>query len=76
MLRGQLFCFIFMQQTLYLQKLAVISPKSCGRSVGIVRSRTQATEFLMQQRVFSRSHHMGHKVQTLMFDTGDKTTAA
>jgi hypothetical protein len=31
--------------TLYLQKLALTSPTSCGRSVGIVRSRTQAREF-------------------------------
>jgi hypothetical protein len=31
--------------TLYPQKLAVTSPTSGGRSVGIVRSRTQATEF-------------------------------
>jgi hypothetical protein len=30
---------------LYLQNLALTSPKSDGRSVGIVRSRTQATEF-------------------------------
>jgi hypothetical protein len=30
---------------LYLQKLALTSPTSGGRSVGIVRSRTQATEF-------------------------------
>jgi hypothetical protein len=30
---------------LYPQKLAVTSPTSGGRSVGIVRSRTQATEF-------------------------------
>jgi hypothetical protein len=30
---------------LYLQKLALTSPKSGGCSVGIVRSRTQATEF-------------------------------
>jgi hypothetical protein len=30
---------------LYPQKLALISPTSGGRSVGIVRSRTQATEF-------------------------------
>jgi hypothetical protein len=29
---------------LYPQKLAVTSPKSGGRSVGIVRLRTQATE--------------------------------
>jgi hypothetical protein len=30
---------------LYSQKLALTSPTSCGLSVGIVRSRTQATEF-------------------------------
>jgi hypothetical protein len=31
--------------TLYPRKLALTSPTSGGRSVGIVRSRTQATEF-------------------------------
>jgi hypothetical protein len=31
--------------TLYQQKLALTSPTSGGRSVGIVRSRTQAMEF-------------------------------
>jgi hypothetical protein len=31
--------------TLYQQKLALTSPTSGGRSVGIVLSRTQATEF-------------------------------
>jgi hypothetical protein len=30
---------------LYLQKLALTSPTSCGRSVGIVRLLTQAKEF-------------------------------
>jgi hypothetical protein len=30
---------------LYPQKLALISPRSAGRSAGIVRSRTKATEF-------------------------------
>jgi hypothetical protein len=29
---------------LYPQKLALTSPTSAGRSVGIIRSRTQATE--------------------------------
>jgi hypothetical protein len=33
------------RDTLYPQKLALTSPTSGGRSVGIVRSRTQATEF-------------------------------
>jgi hypothetical protein len=31
--------------TFYSQKLAITSPTIGGRSVGIVRSRTQATEF-------------------------------
>jgi hypothetical protein len=31
--------------TLYPQKLAITSPTSGGRSVGIVRSRTQTMEF-------------------------------
>jgi hypothetical protein len=31
---------------LYLQKLALTSPTGGGRSVGIVRSRTKATESL------------------------------
>jgi hypothetical protein len=31
--------------TLYLQKLAITSPTGGGRSVGIVRSRTQTVEF-------------------------------
>jgi hypothetical protein len=31
--------------TLYPQKLVLTSPTSAGRSIGIVRSRTQATEF-------------------------------
>jgi hypothetical protein len=33
------------RDTLYPQKLALTSPKSGGRSVGIVRSRTKAMEF-------------------------------
>jgi hypothetical protein len=33
------------RDTLYKQKLALTSPTSGGRSVGIVRSQTQATEF-------------------------------
>jgi hypothetical protein len=32
--------------TLYPQKLALTSPTSGGHSVGIIRSRTQTTEFL------------------------------
>jgi hypothetical protein len=33
--------------TLYPQKLALTSPTSGGRSVGIVRSHSQASEFLV-----------------------------
>jgi hypothetical protein len=33
------------RDTLYPQKLALTSPTSGGRSVGIVRLRTKATEF-------------------------------
>jgi hypothetical protein len=33
------------RDTLYPQKLALTLPTSGGRSVGIVRSRTKATEF-------------------------------
>jgi hypothetical protein len=40
------------RDTLYLQKLALTSPTSSGRSVGIVRSRTKATEFF---RLFNDS---------------------
>jgi hypothetical protein len=34
------------RNTFYLQKLALTSPKSGGRSVGIVRLQTKATEFV------------------------------
>jgi hypothetical protein len=33
------------RDTFYLQKLALTSPTSGGCSIGIVRSRTKATEF-------------------------------
>ena len=36
---------------LYPQKLALTSPTDGGRSVGIVRSRTKATEFSLVRRV-------------------------
>jgi hypothetical protein len=35
------------RDTLYLLKLALTSPTSGGRSVGIVRLRTKATEFFV-----------------------------
>jgi hypothetical protein len=37
------------RDNLHRQKLALTSSTSGGRSVGIVRSRTKATEFLLQQ---------------------------
>jgi hypothetical protein len=37
--------------TLYPQKLAITSPTSGGRSVGIVRSRTQTMEFFLYVQV-------------------------
>jgi hypothetical protein len=37
--------------TLYPQKLTLTSLTSCGRSVGIVRKRTQATEFFFCEEV-------------------------
>ena len=36
---------------LYPQKLALTSPSGGGRSVGIVRSRTKATEFSLESDV-------------------------
>jgi hypothetical protein len=41
--RGDPLCW--QRDTLYPQKLALAWPTSGGRSVGIVRSRTKATEF-------------------------------
>jgi hypothetical protein len=38
--------FRWLRGTLYTQNLALTSPTSGGRSVGIVRSRTKATEFV------------------------------
>jgi hypothetical protein len=35
------------RSTFYPQKLALTSPTSGGRSVGMIRSRTQATEFVL-----------------------------
>jgi hypothetical protein len=34
-----------------LQKLALSSPTSGGRSIGIVRSRTQATKFFLEEQI-------------------------
>jgi len=40
---------------LYPQKLALTSPTCGGRSVGIVRSRTKATEFYIPSVVACRA---------------------
>ena len=37
---------------LYRQKLALTSPNGGGRSVGIVRSRTKATEFFISAQCY------------------------
>jgi hypothetical protein len=37
------------RDTIYPQKLALTSPTSSGRSIGIVRSRTLATEFFITE---------------------------
>jgi hypothetical protein len=41
------------RDTLYPRKLALTSPKSCGLSVGIVRSRTWVTEFSFNCTVYN-----------------------
>jgi hypothetical protein len=45
---------------LYSQKLALTSPTSDGRSVGIVRSRTQATEFSFSFSAGVNFHFFSH----------------
>jgi len=44
---------------LYPQKLALTSPTGGGRSVGIVRSRTKATELLRSTKLLQDTH-TGH----------------
>jgi hypothetical protein len=44
---------------LYPQKLALTSPTGGGRSVGIVRVRTEATEFLVVSSIVARYWHEG-----------------
>jgi hypothetical protein len=43
---------------LYPQTLALTSPTSCGRSVGIVRSRTWATEFGLKTRFLINGYQL------------------
>jgi hypothetical protein len=45
-----LFIYVHERGTLYPQKLALTSLTSGGRSVDIVRSRTQTTEFFMSMK--------------------------
>jgi hypothetical protein len=42
---------------LYPQKLALFSPTSGGRSVGIVRSRTKATELVKEGKLHNEELH-------------------
>jgi hypothetical protein len=44
--------------TLYPQKLALSSPTSGGRSVGIVRSRTQATKYFFRKNITVLPNHL------------------
>jgi hypothetical protein len=44
---------------LYPQKLALISPTSGGRSVGIVRSRTKATELYIYIYIYMEKLRAG-----------------
>jgi hypothetical protein len=52
--------------TLYPQKLALTSPTSGGRSLGIVRSRTQATEFLLYEPAFTRLDNQAYSSNLLV----------
>ena len=47
---------------LYLQKLALTSPTGGGRSVGIVRVRTKATEFVLSLGLVLRDFSFDRKV--------------
>jgi hypothetical protein len=61
--------------TLYPQKLTLTSPTSCGRSIGIVHSRTQATEFsfyyLHTRNSFLKLCHVFLKHMCLCYDKGN-----
>ena len=67
--------------TLYPQKLALTSPTGGGRSVGIVRSRTKATEFslvgyihcctkMMHSHTNIKLRKIPHKFENQLFLTG------
>jgi hypothetical protein len=67
--------------TLYRLKLALTSPTSCGRSVGIARLRTKTTEFslvqpnraIFRQHTFKRSlQHCEHKEHKVILDTTNR----
>jgi hypothetical protein len=50
----------FWSLALYPRKLAITSPTSGGRSVGIVRSRTQTMEFFLVSPM--RATRLGHRI--------------
>jgi hypothetical protein len=56
---------------LYPQKLALTSPAGGGRSVGIVRSRTKATEFMY----YFVTSFMLYSLYVLLCNVSSKTTA-
>jgi hypothetical protein len=57
---------------LYPYKLVLTSPTSRGRSIGIVRSRTQATEFSLVQEEENEPNELKSEVG---IDTADATGA-
>jgi hypothetical protein len=53
------------RNTLYLQKLALTSPTRGGRSVGRVRSRTKATEFVFVLLLMTLQYTVGRGISPL-----------
>ena len=55
----------------YPQKLALTSPTGGGRSVGIVRSRTKATEFGVVQSLDSIKYSLIQRVSNMTAESGN-----
>jgi hypothetical protein len=55
------------------QKLPITSPTSGGRSVGIVRSRTQTMEFFLSLRVQDRGTSLKHIAKSELFGPEDES---
>ena len=61
---------------LYPQKLALTSPTGGGRSVGMVRSRTKATEFSFSFSVFHTKHTLNYKIDVVQLELKSKHLCA